>query len=118
MTVQHRHAKREAQGSQQARRERGERPVAFEPPPHEVALLRGIWGQRHQLSASTRGLVAVYLERVQRRPLTAAELAAAVAIGQRLGIGFDAPEEPGDRARRPAPQPWGPLPLRPPGRSA
>jgi hypothetical protein len=53
---------------------------------------------------------------VQHAALTPRQLESAVALGRRLGIGHDAPEEPGDRPRVPAPQPWGPLPLRPPGR--
>lgn len=98
-------------------RDPDERPAPFEPPPHEVALLRAIWARRDELSARGRKLVHGYLQRLQRRALTAAEIGAAVGIGRTLGIGFDAPEEPGDRPRREASQPWGPLPLRPPGRS-
>lgn len=94
-----------------------ERPAPYEPPPHEAALLRAIWARRGELSGRCRELVHGYLQRLQRRALTSAETTTAAEIGRRLGIGYDAPDEPGDVARRPAPQPWGPLPLRPPGRS-
>lgn len=78
-------------------------------------------------------MILSFLQRIQGAPLTEPQKSAAIAIGRGVGVGYDDPafddppeasEAPpvhtdprplgGSRALRP--QPWGPLPLRPPGR--
>jgi hypothetical protein len=129
MTSQHRRARHEAQGP--ARGKTSE-PVyhrpKYEAPANVLALLRSTWSKRDLLTERERGAIWDFLARSRSGPLTDRQLAYAVDIGRSVGIGFDddvpAPiEQPpahtdprpfgGSRAR-PA-QPWGPLPLRPPG---
>lgn len=100
-----------------------ERPAPFEPDDRVAALLRAIWSRRAELTTSSRELVFSLLGQARTQPLTDKQLDAAATIGRQLGIGFDdprlddtptSPATPVPPAR--AVQPWGPLPLRPPGR--
>ena len=86
-----------------------------------LALLRAIWARRDEIGARERDMIWSFLQRAQAAALSDRQLDAAAKIGAAHGIGFDDPRledppEPSDTSRRPAPQPWGPLPLRPPGR--
>ena len=117
MTTKHRDARREAQGVGRSRERSDDfyRPP-YEPSPSTLALLRATWGRRDRLDPRERDMIWSFLQRIRGGPLTQPQLEAAVRIGASIGIGHDAPEETNDVSRRPAPQPWGPLPLRPPGR--
>jgi hypothetical protein len=112
-----------------------QRRAPYEAPPSILALLRGIWSRRAEINARERDMIWSFLQRAREAPLSDRQLDAAAKIGAAHGIGFDDPrlEDPpgplgtppphtdprpfgGSRALHP--QPWGPLPLRPPGRSA
>lgn len=95
-----------------------DRPAAFDAPPSVLALLRTTWGRRDRLDAKERAIISSFLERVQARPLTEAQLELAKTIGRRVGVGYDDPAEeaPIAPAGARAVQPWGALPLKPPGR--
>lgn len=78
-----------------------------------VALLRNVYAKRERLSVREREMIHSFLGQVQKRTLTPPQIEAAKAIGRSLGVGYDDPtlDEPA------APQPWGTLPLKPPGRA-
>lgn len=96
-----------------------DRPAVYDVPPSVLALLRTTWGRRDRLDAKEREIVRSLLERVQARSLTEAQLELAKTIGRRVGVGYDDPAEeaPIAPAGARAAQPWGALPLKPPGRS-
>lgn len=95
-----------------------EHPATFEPDPRVLALLRTIWARRDEIrTQSTKNMIHSFLSQSQRRRLTDAQLDAAANVGRSLAIGFDDPrfDEPTEPAKTPTAQPWGPLPLKPPG---
>lgn len=89
--------------------------VGYEPQPSVLALLRGIWGKRDLLDASDRAKVWGFLRWVEKKALTPAQLESAKRLGSSVGVGFDDPALD-DPAPATSVQPWGPLPVRPPGR--
>ena len=121
MGTPYKDARRQAQGPQARERAAAvnDRPAAFDAPPSVLALLRTTWGRRDRLDAKEREIVRSFLERVLARPLTEAQLQLAKEIGRRVGVGYDdlTEEAPIAPAGARATQPWGALPLKPPGRS-
>ena len=93
------------------------RSADFVAPPSALALLRAVWGKRHLLDQREREIISGALNRLHSGPLSERQEAAAVAIGKSVGVGYDDPafDSP---SRVPAPNPWGPRPLKPPGRAA
>jgi hypothetical protein len=120
MDPRHKDARRQAQGTQTHGRYAGgnDRPATYDAPPSVLALLRTTWGRRDRLDAKESAIVRSFLERVQARPLTEAQLQLARTIGKRVGVGYDDPAEEAPIAPTGvrAAQPWGVLPLKPPGR--
>lgn len=120
MGTPYKDARRQAQGLQARERAAAvnDRPAAFDAPPSVLALLRTTWGRRDRLDAKESAIVRSFLERVQARPLTEAQLQLARTIGKRVGVGYDDPAEEAPIAPTGvrAAQPWGVLPLKPPGR--
>lgn len=96
-----------------------ERAAAFEPDPRVAAALRSLWGRRRDIRSGERALVFSFLRQAQRRILSGPQLAAIATIAERLRVGFDDPRNDDPAAMEPkrrSPQPWGALPLKPPGR--
>ena len=93
------------------------RPARYEPPPAVIALLQSTWSKRLLLSDKQRELVFSLLRQAHERPLSDRQLDVAAKIGASVQVGFDDPrlDDPSPPTR--SVQPWGPLPLRPPGRS-
>lgn len=92
-----------------------ERRVPVEAPPSTLALLRGIYALRRRLEPRELEKIESFLQRARSRALTPAQLAAAIQIGRSVGVGYDAPDTAGDPPTTSSAQPWGPLPMRPPG---
>lgn len=113
----YRDAKREAQGAERGR-SRGDAPDHFRPPcqaPDNIlALLRATWAKRQHLTDRERSIIFSCLRRAEKGALSPAQLDAAKAIGKSLGVGFDDPPVEAPNAK--TAHPWGPLPLKPPGR--
>lgn len=120
MGSRHRDARHEAQGAGRGK-DRSSSEV-FRPkvtaPEAQLALLRGAWSKRDLLTDREREIVWSFLRTAEHRALSPAQIATAQDIGRRVGIGYDDPafDDPSATSTSPSAQPWGPLPLRPPGR--
>lgn len=93
------------------------RPAPFEPHPAVLALLRSTWAQRDRLTTTSRDIVRSFLQQARTRALSDRQLDVAAKIGASVQVGFDDPrlDDPAP-TKAPRVQPWGPLPLKPPGR--
>lgn len=103
-------------GRAQHRGESYERRAPYEPAPAVLALLRGTWEKRAVLDAREREAVWSMLQRIREGALTDRQIAYARDIGKRVGVGYDDPALDAPRVSDRT-QPWGPLPLKPPGKA-
>lgn len=92
------------------------RRAAYEAPPSVLALLRGTWAKRQHLTEREREAIFSMLTRAQTAPLSEKQIDYAQTIGKGVGVGYDDPAFDAASVIGPAKQPWGPLPLKPPGR--
>jgi hypothetical protein len=88
----------------------------YEPEPAVLALLRATWGRRDRLADYERTRIWSFLRWIEQKALTPAQLESAKRIGASVGVGFDDPTLDAPEPTTKPVQPWGPLPLRPPGR--